>query len=71
MTYVVVDSKIKITYVKGAFQMPEMNDLDKMLIMKELARLAKMLEDNSVTPQQYLIEKEKLMTMLTKHNPKA
>lgn len=49
--------------------MPEMNDLDKMVIMKELARLAKMLDDNKVTEQEYLKEKEKLMELLRKSNP--
>lgn len=49
--------------------MPEMNDLDKMVIMKELARLAQMLDSNKVTQAEYLKEKEKLMAMLRKFNP--
>lgn len=48
--------------------MTQMNDLDKMVIMKELARLAKMLDDNKVTQAEYLKEKEKLMEMLRKFN---
>lgn len=51
---------------KGAF---DMNDLDKMMIMRKLAELAKMLEDQTVTKEQYLKEKEKLMEMLRKFNP--
>ncbi|GEK29975.1 hypothetical protein KZO01_02840 [Kurthia zopfii] len=46
-----------------------MNDLDKMMIMRKLAELAKMLEDQTVTQEQYLKEKEKLMEMLRKFNP--
>lgn len=48
--------------------MTEMNDLDKMVIMKELARLAQLLDQNKVTEQEYLKEKEKLMEMLRKFN---
>ncbi|MBQ0140486.1 MAG: hypothetical protein KBT36_14475 [Kurthia sp.] len=49
--------------------MPQMNELDKMYIMKELARLAKLLDDNKVTQAEYLKEKEKLMELLRKFNP--
>lgn len=49
--------------------MAEMNELDKMIIMSELARLAKLLEDNKVTEAEYLKEKEKLMETLRKYNP--
>ncbi|GEK35281.1 hypothetical protein [Kurthia sibirica] len=51
--------------------MSQMNELDKMLIMKELARLAKMLDDQTVTQEQYLKEKEKLMIMLTKNKAQS
>lgn len=48
--------------------MSQMNELDKMVIMQELARLAKMLDDNKVTQAEYLKEKEKLMELLRQFN---
>lgn len=48
--------------------MAQMNELDRMILMRKLAELAKMLEDKTVTEEQYLKEKEKLMEMLRKFN---
>lgn len=48
--------------------MAQMNELDRMMLMRKLAELAKMLEDKAVTEEQYLKEKEKLMEMLRKFN---
>lgn len=49
--------------------MAQMNELDKLYIMKELARLAKMLDEDKVSQAEYLKEKEKLMDKLRKFNP--
>lgn len=48
--------------------MAQMNELDRMMLMRKLAELAKMLEDKTVREEQYLKEKEKLMEMLRKFN---
>lgn len=51
--------------------MAQMNELDRMMLMRKLAELAKMLEDKTVTEEQYLKEKEKLNQMLVAFQKQA